>query len=125
MKRMFVLSILAGAALLLGVGSAEAQSCFDCVQQSGSNQNRPSLYCTGGYDFGACTTDTNYDPNTCETYTTCNNVYSCMPWQDPGATCTNSTCDPNQRWDINTFDDLYGYTCYHFGTMCGFSPYFH
>ena len=122
MQRLPLLSTLAGGALLLGAaGSAKAQSCFECVQESGSNPDRPNLYCTGGYDYGACTTQWEQDPNTCEYYSACMNVYSCASWQDPDTSCTNSSCDPNQRWDFYTYYDMYDYMCYHYGTFCGSS----
>jgi hypothetical protein len=119
MKRLPLLSTLAGGAILIGAaGAAEAQSCFECVQQSGSNPDRPNLYCRGGDDYGACTTAYNTDPNTCDTYTTCANVYSCSVDQDPDSTCTNSTCDPNQMWDLNSWADIMDYMCYHYTTFC-------
>lgn len=117
MKHLPLRSILIGAIFVLIAGSAEAQSCFDCVLESGSNPE--SRYCTGGSDFSACTTHSNYDPNTCQTYTTCANVYACTT--DPGTGdgyCSNSTCDPNQGWNINTLQDLQDYMCYHYGTWC-------
>jgi hypothetical protein len=115
MKRVPLLSLLACALfVLVAAGSAEAQSCFACVQQAGSNPERPNLYCTGGSDFSACTTASNYDPNTCETYTTCNNVYACTTPPSGGGDdyCSNSNCDPNMRWDFHTYKDTYDYMCY-------------
>jgi len=119
MKCLRLPSLVGAVFVLLAAGSAQAQSCFECVQQSGSDPNRPNWYCTGGYDFSACTTASNYDPNTCETYTTCNNVYACTT--DPGngePYCSNSTCDPNQGWNIDTLQDLMEYFCYHYDTWC-------
>jgi hypothetical protein len=120
MKRFPLLTLLAGLIFVLAAaGSAEAQSCFECVQQAGSNPDRPNWYCRGGEDFSACTTASNYDPNTCVSYTTCNNVYACTT--DPGNGgdyCSNSSCDSNQRWEINTLEDLQDYMCYHFGSWC-------
>ncbi len=81
MKRLPLLSILVGAIfVLVAAGSAEAQSCFECTLESGSNPE--SRYRTDGSEFAACTTHSNYDPNTCQTYTTCANVYACTT--DPG-----------------------------------------
>ena len=116
MKRLPLLSSLAGGAVLIGAaGAAEAQ-CFECVQQSGSNP--VSLYCRGGDDYGSCTTASHYDPNTCMNYTTCANVTSCSVEQDPNSECTNSTCDPTQIWDLNSWADIMDYVCYHYATMC-------
>src|SRR3954470_22477773 len=118
MKRLPVLSTLAGGAILIGAaGAAEAQ-CFDCVQQSGSNPDRPNLYCTGGDEYGACTTVWHTDPNTCTEYSVCANVHSCSVDQDPDSGCTNSTCDPSQIWDLNSWADIMDYICYHYSTMC-------
>lgn len=120
MKRLPLLSTLAGGVILVGAaGAAEAQSCFDCVQQAGSHPDRPNLYCTGGYDYGSCTTHWHTDPNDCTEYSTCGNIYSCSSEQDPGTSCTNSSCDPNQNWgEINTYQNIMDYMCYHFGTFC-------
>lgn len=121
MKSHSLLPILFGAIfVLLAAGSAEAQSCFDCVLESGSNPE--SRYCTGGSDFAACTTHSNYDPNTCQTYTTCANVYVCTTDSggggDDGGYCSSSNCNPNIRWEINTLQDLQEFMCYHYGTWC-------
>lgn len=120
MKRLPLMSLLAGVLfLVIAAGSAEAQ-CFDCVQQSGSNPDRPNLYCRpSGNDFSACTTTYETDPNTCQTYSVCSNVYACTT--DPGngdGFCSNSTCDQNQRWEIHRMMDMYDYNCYHYGTQC-------
>jgi len=116
MKRFPLLSILAGAIfLLVAAGSAEAQ-CFDCVQEA--NSSPPDWYCTGGTEFSSCTTGSLYDPNTCESHSTCNNLYSCTVDPGGGVYCDNSTCDSNQVWDISTLQDIYDYYCYHYGTLC-------
>jgi hypothetical protein len=117
MKRFPLLPILAGAIFaLLAAGSAEAQ-CFDCVQEAQSNP--VNWYCTGGNAYSACTTASNYDPNTCETYTSCNNLYACTTDPGDGDYCSNSNCDPNMPWgNVDDLDDIRDYYCYHYGTWC-------
>jgi hypothetical protein len=119
MKLLPLLSTLAGGTILVGAaGAAEAQ-CFDCVQHDSGIPDQPSLYCTSGDEYRSCTTVSNYDPNTCLNYTTCNNIYSCSSAQDGETNCTNSTCEPNQSWgNFSQYRDVEYYMCYHFGTFC-------
>ena len=120
MQRLPLMFLLAGIILILSVaGSAQAQ-CFDCVQESGSNPAAPNLYCRpGGNDFSACTTGSVTDPVTCVSHTTCNNTYACTT--DPGGDggyCSNSSCDSNQKWEIQTMRDMNDWYCYHYNTTC-------
>jgi hypothetical protein len=106
--------------LAIAAGSAEAQ-CFDCVQESGSDPNRPNLYCRpSGNDFSACTTTWETDPITCKSYSVCSNTYACTTDPGDGDFCSNSSCDSNQKWEINSMQDMYGWYCYHYAnpTYC-------
>jgi hypothetical protein len=119
MKTLPALTTLATTALLFGAAES-AQACFMCTGDPFNSHD--SRYCTDGHDFAACTTRDWVDPNTCESYQSCENAYACTEGSgDPDYTCRNSTCDPNQWWNIRSTYDMYDYMCYHYGSFCSSS----